>query len=354
MPNRQWSDAVLMAQCRGCAPAGNAPGLQWVQSVSRRAVLGGMAGLALRPGRHRATAQSTPLAFSYPVGIPGRPLGSGYIVRHGYACENTIFNPGWWHTAEDWYLTEGESGGSPVYAVAAGEVVFAGYDYPGLVIIIQHAPDLFSAYGHLDYAGLVEAGDSVERGQQIGTILTVADRPVPSHVHFELRNFLINPVINGATPSYGVNCGVDCPPGPGYWPISAPEHPSAMGWRNPTHVINRRAYASGIALGTNVVATGLDGGVIELWSAPPGRTDATIVDVMEAGAGDRFRLLAIEAGPEASEQTSAEGYTVWYQITTPGGEQAWVPAVVPSTNDTGSDGRPSSVTYAFLFDAPAE
>jgi murein DD-endopeptidase MepM/ murein hydrolase activator NlpD len=71
----------------------------------------------------------------------GRTLGDGFIVRHGYCCENTIVQTGWWHTAEDWYVTEGETGGSRVYAVAAGEVVFAGYDYPGLVIMIQPGPE---------------------------------------------------------------------------------------------------------------------------------------------------------------------------------------------------------------------
>ena len=356
MPNRQRSDAVLMSSCRGCAVAG-APPMRWVRPRSRRSLLGGIAGLGLaaaRPKPRHATAQSIAPAFSYPVGIPGRPLGDGFIVRHGYACENTIVQVGWLHTAEDWYLAEGEGGGSRIYAVAAGEVVFAGYDYPGLVVIIQHAPDLYSVYGHLDYEGLVEVGEVVERGQLIGTVLTVFGRPVPSHVHFELRDFLINSVVNGEAPSYGVNCGVNCPPGPGYWPISAPEHPTALGWRNPTHVINQRAFAGGILLGTEVIATNLAGEAVDLWSAPPDRDGATIIGTLSVLPGDRFRLQAVESGPEASEETSAEGYRLWYQIIVGSGERAWVQAALPSFQDTGSDGRPSGVTYAFLLDAPAE
>lgn len=288
------------------------------------------------------------------MGIPGRPLGDGFIVRHGYACENTIVQTGWLHTAEDWYLAEGESGGSRVYAVAAGEVVFAGYDYPGLVVIIQHAPDLFSSYGHLEYDSPVEAGDIVERGQLIGALLTFVGRRVPSHLHFELRDFLINPVVNGDKPSYGVHCGVNCPPGPGYWPATAPEHPAALGWRNPTHVINQRAFAGGILLGTDVIATGLGGDAVDLWSSPLDGGGASIVGQLPVLPGDRYRLLAVETGPEASTETSAEGYRLWYQIIVGNGDRAWVQAAVPSFQDTGADGRPSGITHAFLLDAPAE
>ena len=116
-------------------------------------------------------------------------------------------------------------------------VVFAGSDYPGRVVIVRHADDLFSMYGHLDYALLVEVGDVVERGQPLGAILARTDGRAPSHLHFEIRTFLTTPEVNGDAPRYGFACGVDCPPGPGYWPIDAPEHPSVIGWRNPTHLI---------------------------------------------------------------------------------------------------------------------
>jgi murein DD-endopeptidase MepM/ murein hydrolase activator NlpD len=200
----------------------------------------------------------------------------------------------------------------------------------------------------------VEVGEVVERGQLIGSLLTFVGRRVPSHLHFELRDFLINPVVNGETPSYGVRCGVNCPPGPGYWPTSAPEHPTALGWRNPTHVINQRAFAGGILLGTDVIATGLAGDAVDLWSAPPDQDGAAIVGTLSVLPGDRFRLQAVATGPEASEESSAEGYHVWYQINVGPGDRAWVQAAVPSFEDTGSDGRPSGVTYAFLLDAPAE
>jgi hypothetical protein len=340
MPNRhRRPSAVLTYTCQSCDVTRQVT--SWTsRPLSRRAVVGGFAGLALASRHNVGAAQSRLPAF---------------IVRHGYATENTIVQTGWLHAAEDWYLTDGaESGGSRVYAVAAGEVVFAGYDYPGLVVIIEHASDLYSMYGHLDNAVSVEPGQVVEPGQFIGTILTRSGGRVPSHLHFEIRDFLINPVVNGQTPSYGVHCGVNCPPGPGYWPMSAPDHPTALGWRNPSHVINGRAYPGGVPPRAEVVAAELVPAAVGLWSAPPSEPGAAVIGSLPVQSGERFRLLAIAAGPEASEATSAEGYEVWYQIQVNLGERAWVQAMMPSLTDTGADGRPSALVLAFLLDALAE
>ena len=42
--------------------------------------------------------QAAPVRYSYPIGVPGRPLGDGFFIRHGYTVENTWYNPGYWHT----------------------------------------------------------------------------------------------------------------------------------------------------------------------------------------------------------------------------------------------------------------
>ncbi len=68
---------------------------------SRRSVLVGAVVAAITTRVRSATTQSDGPEFSYPIGLPGRPLGDGFIVRHGYATENTWYNPGWWHTGED-------------------------------------------------------------------------------------------------------------------------------------------------------------------------------------------------------------------------------------------------------------
>ena len=260
-------------------------------------------------------------------------------------CE---YHQGWLHSGEDWYLPEGETGGLGVYAAAAGEVVFAGSEYPGLVVILQHPDGLFSMYGHLDYALAVEPGQLVERGQLLGTILFRTDGRAPSHLHFELRTFFTTTEVNGNAPRYGVACGFDCPPGPGYWPLDAPEHPSAMGWRNPTHVINRRAWPDGVPAGSEAVVSQGAPMSTTLWTAPVGVDGAEPVRDLVLAAGERYALLAIDTGPDDATGTSAEAYRVWYQIALPDGESGWVQAVVPTDYDTGSDGRPSSVRFDLL------
>jgi hypothetical protein len=318
------------------------------QSISRRALLGaiGAAPFAGHARASSATPQAPPL--SYPMGLPGQPLGDGMLIRHGYAVENIPYYPGWWHTGENWHALEGDTAGLAVYAVAAGEVVFAGSEYPGLVVIVEHAPDLYSMYGHLDDALAVEAGQGVERGHLLGTVLLRADEPARSHLHFELRTFLTIPGVNGDAPRYGVSCGYNCPPGPGYWPMAAPEHPSALGWRNPTHVINRRAWPGGVPPGAKVAVSLAAPTVTTLWTAPAAGEAASPLGELLLTAGDRFALLAIETGAEDATGTSAAAYRLWYRIVLPSGETGWVQAAVPSAEYAGSDGRPAAVRFDFL------
>ncbi len=316
--------------------------------LTRRAVVGGIAGASLAARARPSPAQSRAPAFSYPVGLPGRPLGDGFIVRHGYATENTWYNPGWLHAGEDWYLLDGDTAGAGVYAAAAGEVVFAGSEYPGLVVIVQHAAGLYSMYGHLDYALAVAAGDQVERGQLLGTVLARTDGRAPSHLHFEFRTFLMTPEVNGDAPRYNVACGYECPPGPGYWPTDAPEHPSAMGWLNPTHVVAHHGFAESIPPDADVVVASAPPASAALWSAPLGDDSAEQVGTVTLRPGGRFALLEVRAGPADSRRTSAEAYVLWYRIELPNGGSGWVQAAIPSRFETGSDGRPASISFVLL------
>jgi hypothetical protein len=138
-----------------------------------------------------------------------------------------------------------------------------------------------------------------------------------------------------------VSCGFECPPGPGYWPIDAPEHPAAMGWRNPTHVINRRAWPE-------VVVSEVASQSTSLWTAPADAADAEVLGELSPRAGDRYPLLAVEAGAEDTTGTSAEAYRVWYRIALPDGAEGWVRGATAVANDTGADGRPSSVQFDLL------
>jgi murein DD-endopeptidase MepM/ murein hydrolase activator NlpD len=283
------------------------------------------------------------------MGIPGRPLGDGFFLRHGVYVENTWFNPNHWHTGEDWYLQEGDTAGANVYAIAEGTVQYVGSNYPGRVVIIQHPDGLYSMYGHLDPAVAVQVGQAVERGAFLGTILRRSDN-VPAHLHFEVRTFYTTREVNGAAPRYGFPCGVNCPPGPGYWPIAAPDHPSDLGWRNPSHVMNNRATApaEGQASREVVVAAQPPIDSAALWSSPPTGEPQQQVGILELQPGERYTLLDTWTGPEDTRQTSARSYQLWYHIRLPDGQTGWMQAAVPSTFETGSDGRPASVFFLLL------
>jgi murein DD-endopeptidase MepM/ murein hydrolase activator NlpD len=277
--------------------------------------------------------------------MPGKPFGDGFFIRHTAQAENTWYNPGYWHTGEDWYAIRGDTAGARVYAVADGEVVYAGANYPGRVIIVRHAPDLYSMYGHLDPNLNVQAGQSVKRGDVLGSVLRRGDE-TPNHLHFEIRTFLTAREVNGAAPRYPFRCGQNCPPGPGYWPIDAPDLPSDLGWYNPTHVINRRMQPEG-ATGEVVVASRPASDTITLWSAPPGDTARMALGELRLQAGQRLTLLSVHTGPEDTRETSALAYQLWYQIELPDHRRGWVQAATPSTFETGSDSRPSSVYFNF-------
>lgn len=307
--------------------------------ISRRQLIGGAVAVAVAAGP-AAARQAGDDDWSLPIREPGGTPGDGFVIRHGFACENTWFNPGWWHTAEDWYHdANADTAGAEVMAVHAGQVMWIGSNYPGRVVLVQHPDGLIAMYGHLDFALDVAEGDAVSAGQVIGRVYAWPDARAPSHLHFELRTFITNPIVNGDTPSYGYACGVQCPPGPGYWPIADKHHPAEIGWRNPSHAI-----AAGFAAGTlpdAIVPTGVNGRVVTAREQPDDASAA--MRAMTLRAGDRFRVREIEAGEPASTETSALGYRVWYRL-----DAGWVQALAPDSMETGSDGRPSTVRPVLL------
>lgn len=289
-----------------------------------------------------AMAQSEPAdwQFQFPMGLPDRVPGDDIYVMHGYAVENAQYYPGLWHTGENWYALHGDSAGALVYATAAGEVVFAGYDYPGPVVIIRHADDLYSQYGHLDYELNVEVGQQVQRGDQIGTVLY---REGPrSHLHFELRTFYTTSEVNGDNPRYSFHCGPNCPPGPGYWPFNAPEHPSAMGWRNPLHVIGTRM---GIPASAEVMIPSGSWSPLFVRSTldQPNRDTSILLP-----GGTRLPLLDVATGPEASDTYGAEATAVWFQVNMPEHGPMWVPAISPTMHAIQQNGETSSYIFNLI------
>ena len=85
--------------------------------------------------------------------------------------------------------------GTPVYAAADGEVIFAGPDkeaiyspwknYYGNLVVIEHMDELFTLYAHLSKIA-IQAGQEVLTGDKIGEVGRTGVA-IGSHLHFEVR-----------------------------------------------------------------------------------------------------------------------------------------------------------------------
>jgi septal ring factor EnvC (AmiA/AmiB activator) len=108
------------------------------------------------------------------------PVEGEILYRFG-----RVVNPN--NTTTRWNgLGIGAPAGTPVRAVAGGEVVVAEtIGTYGPTVIVQHGGGDYSVYGSL--AGLrVRKGATVARGDVIGTVGS-ADPELPPHLHFEIR-----------------------------------------------------------------------------------------------------------------------------------------------------------------------
>lgn len=87
------------------------------------------------------------------------------------------------------------SSGTPVYAPQAGVVMFSGsYGGYGNVVVLNHGNSLYTVYGHNSQL-LVQAGQSVYRGQPISLVGSTG-RSTGPHLHFEVHynQQYLNPV----------------------------------------------------------------------------------------------------------------------------------------------------------------
>lgn len=77
--------------------------------------------------------------------------------------------------------------GTPVYATADGTVLRAGWNNGGYgnMVELDHGRGITTRYGHMS-AVLVQAGDRVTRGEQIGRMGSTG-RSTGNHLHYEVR-----------------------------------------------------------------------------------------------------------------------------------------------------------------------
>jgi murein DD-endopeptidase MepM/ murein hydrolase activator NlpD len=139
--------------------------------VGQRLVIPGAHGAAsIEPLAHVLDAEAQKLALGWPVhGI----VSSGFGIRDGRAHQGLDISA---HV------------GAPIWAAAAGVVIFSGRlgDY-GNLIVIKHDELYSTAYAH-NKENFVDKGERVERGQHIADVGKSGNaRGNHPHLHFEVR-----------------------------------------------------------------------------------------------------------------------------------------------------------------------
>jgi len=229
---------------------------------------------------------------------PSPPVPLEYPLHHPWT-DTLGFGQSWGsyygHLGEDYAAPAG----TPVYAVASGEVVLRHDDpYPGQMtgwgnaLIISHQmpgdQTIYSQYAHFQTM-LVNLGDAVEAGQQIGTIGQTGFATGP-HLHLEIKDTAVL--------------------GPGYAGYSftgdSRTHGGVTYYRPSTFIEQRR----GLKNGDEMAVTGTGGAGLRLRSNPAISSD-NILTVMPEGS-----QVTVVGGP-----TIAHRYA-WWQVQF-GEEQGW-------------------------------
>lgn len=171
---------------------------------------------------------STPnpdLIFRFPldeVDLDVSPPPAGFTARGGSQPDAWMY-----HAAEDYYMPPG----TPVYAIADGEVSYSGRmgGYGWLVIVDHPQYNLYSLYGHLSPSRWQIDPGEVSQGDMLGYLGDPdenggsAENPLRPHLHFGIRA--------GQRADY---------PGHGQWRWMAgwiKPCPADLGWLQPSEIL---------------------------------------------------------------------------------------------------------------------
>ncbi len=160
----------VLFEVNGCQPAPKTvfvPGVNWSPT--------------------EAASQSIPKAAKQILsGFPLRstPAEATVLLKYGYGVQAGM-NKVAFHSGVDLAAPVG----SPVLSIGSGTIAFAGTQGAfGKMVVINHAEGLQTRYAQLNSI-MVRVGQSVSRGQAIGTVGT-SGRPSSRepHLHFEVRS----------------------------------------------------------------------------------------------------------------------------------------------------------------------
>jgi murein DD-endopeptidase MepM/ murein hydrolase activator NlpD len=149
----------------------------------------------VKPGRLifvLEAAHGTPSSTSDPSVAPGAPVPEGRVTARlrwpldeGHTLVGSPFGSRGGRAHEGIDLPAPP--GTPVFASADGEVVYAGDGIRGYgnLIVLQHPGDLLTVYAH-NQALLVSQGQTVRAGDRIA-LVGQTGRATGPHLHFEVR-----------------------------------------------------------------------------------------------------------------------------------------------------------------------
>lgn len=128
------------------------------------------------------------------IAVPSdKPVRTNVSFTSGFGVRSDPFHAG---AAMHPGIDLAGSYGTPIYATADGTVLRAGWNSGGYgnLVEIDHGRGITTRYGHMS-AILVQAGEHITRGQQIGRMGSTG-RSTGNHLHYEVRidGRAVNPI----------------------------------------------------------------------------------------------------------------------------------------------------------------